>query len=99
MKRIDAIDLLQGSRDRLKALGVGRLFLYGSVARDQATSDSDVDLLIDPADSRFSIFSLAAVQDACADILGARAEVDDYAGYLRLPEFKRRIGDDLIRVF
>ena len=99
MKRIDAIDLLQRSRHRLAALGVGQLFLYGSVARDQAKADSDVDLLIDPADPRFSIFSLAAVQDACADILGVRAEVHDYAGFLRLAEFKRRIGDDLIRVF
>lgn len=99
MKRTDAIARLQQGCDRLKALGVGGLFLYGSVARDQARPDSDVDLLIDPADSGFTIFNLAAVQDVCAEILGAHAEVHDYGGYLRLPEFRRRVGGDLTRVF
>ena len=99
MKRDDAIKLLQRARNRLKALGVGQLFLYGSVARDQAIPGSDVDLLIDPADARFSIFNLVAVQDACAEILGAPAEVHDYDGYRRLPDFRRRVSPDLIRVF
>ena len=99
MKRNDVITKLQQGCDRLKALGVGGLFLYGSVARDQARPGSDVDLLIDPSDGSFSIFNLAAVQDVCADILGARAEVHDYGGYLRLPEFRRRVGNDLVRVF
>ena len=99
MKRIDAIDLLQSSRDRLKALGVGRLFLYGSVARDDAVAGSDVDLLVDPVDPDFSIFSLARVQETCTEILGAPAEVHDYDGYLRLAAFKRRVSPDLIWVF
>ena len=99
MRRDDAINRLQNNRDRLTRLGAGRLFLYGSVARDQATAASDVDLLVDPLDSDFSIFGLAHLQDACSDILGAPAEVHDYDGYLRLLTFKRRVGPDLIRVF
>ena len=99
MRRDDAINRLQQGRDRLTRLGAGRLFLYGSVARDEATSASDVDLLVDPLDTDFSIFTLGQLQDACADILGAPAEVHDYDGYLRLPAFKRRVGPDLIRVF
>lgn len=99
MKRSDAINRLHEGRHRLTKLGVGSLFLYGSVARDQAGPESDVDLLIDPQDPKLSIFGLAAIQDACSDILGAPAEVHDYDGYLRLPEFRRRVGDDLIRVF
>ncbi len=99
MQREDAINRLQQGRDRLTRLGVGRLFLYGSVARNEATPTSDVDLLVDPVDSDFSIFMLARLQDACADILGAPAEVHDYDGYLRLPAFRRRVDPDLIRVF
>jgi uncharacterized protein len=99
MRRDEAISRLKDGRRRLTELGVGRLFLYGSVARDQATAGSDVDLLIDPSDPAFSIFTLARVQDACADILGAPAEVHDYDGYVRLPEFQRRVKADLIRVF
>ena len=99
MQRDDAIQLLHGARRRLTDLGVGRLFLYGSVARDQAASGSDVDLLVDPLDSDFSIFSLARVQETCTEILGAPAEVHDYDGYLRLAAFKRRVSPDLICVF
>lgn len=99
MTRADAISLLTRHIDRLKALGVGELYLYGSVARDQAHVDSDVDLLIEPSDRRFSIFNLVRVQDAVAEILGASAEVHDYGGYRRLPEFRQRVGDDLVRVF
>ena len=99
MRRDDAINRLQNSRDRLTSLGAGRLFLYGSVARDEATAASDVDLLVDPVRPDFSIFGLAHLQEACSDILGAPAEVHDYDGYLRLPAFNRRVGSDLIRVF
>jgi predicted nucleotidyltransferase len=98
MRREEAILLLSRSRERLRALGVGELYLYGSVARDQADANSDVDLLIEPADARFSIFSLGNVQDAVSEILGAPAEVHDYGGYQRLPEFRQRVGD-LVRVF
>lgn len=99
MKRDEAIARLNRNRDRLRALGVGELYLYGSVARDEADSESDVDLLIEPADARFGIFNLASVQDACAEILGAPADVHDYGGYRRLPSFRLRVGADLIRVF
>ena len=99
MRRDDAINRLRQERHRLTGLGVGRLFLYGSVARDDAVAGSDVDLLVDPVDPDFSIFSLARVQETCTEILGAPAEVHDYDGYLRLAAFKRRVSPDLICVF
>ncbi|MBX3483254.1 nucleotidyltransferase domain-containing protein [Phenylobacterium sp.] len=99
MRRDEAIRRLKRGRRRLADLGVGRLFLYGSVARDQAAAGSDVDLLVDPADPAFSIFTLARVQQTCADLLGAPADVHDYDGYVRLAEFNRRVTPDLIRVF
>ena len=52
------------------ALGVGQLFLYGSVARNQAREDSDVDLLVEPSNQRFSIFDLVRLRDLCRTILG-----------------------------
>ena len=58
MQRDDALRLLRECREQLHALGVGQLFLYGSVARNQAREDSDVDLLVEPSSQRFSIFAL-----------------------------------------
>ncbi len=99
MQRDDALRLLRERREQLNALGVGQLFLYGSVARDEAREDSDVDLLVEPASQRFSIFDLVRVRDVCRTILGATADIHDYDGLRRLPEFRRRVGGDLVRVF
>jgi predicted nucleotidyltransferase len=99
MQRDDAIRLLQERREQLHALGVGQLFLYGSVARNEAREDSDVDLLVEPSNQRFSIFDLVRVRDLCRTILGTATDIHDYDGLRRLPEFRRRVSGDLIRVF
>lgn len=56
MKRQHAIDLLTQYRSKLKTrFGVTKLLLFGSTVRDTATSDSDVDILVDfdgPATSK-----------------------------------------------
>jgi predicted nucleotidyltransferase len=47
MRRHQALDLLQRSRDELRErFGVTRLALFGSVARDTASESSDVDILV-----------------------------------------------------
>jgi hypothetical protein len=99
MYRDDALRLLRERREQLRELGVGQLFLYGSVARDQAREESDVDLLVEPANRRFSIFDLVRLRDFCRTILGATADIHDYDGLRRLPEFRQRVSGDLIRVF
>ncbi len=40
------IDRIRGRRDQLDALGVRSLGLFGSVARGEERTDSDVDLLV-----------------------------------------------------
>jgi hypothetical protein len=47
MRRSDLIAQLQSHKESLLALGVGELYLFGSVARDEARDDSDVDLLVE----------------------------------------------------
>jgi predicted nucleotidyltransferase len=46
---------LIGQVEAIKALGATSLYIFGSTVRDDATSDSDIDLFIDhdrPAGSR-----------------------------------------------
>jgi hypothetical protein len=47
MKREEVLQILAANQERLKALGVKSLDLFGSVARDEARSDSDVDFLVE----------------------------------------------------
>jgi uncharacterized protein len=99
MRRDRALAELRSHRDRLRDLGVRGLYLYGSVARDEADEASDVDLLVEPADESFTVFDLVRVGDQCTQILGIQADIHDYGGYERLAGFRDRVGKDIVRVF
>lgn len=47
MQRDTILSLLKQHQGTLKALGVRSLALFGSVARDEATPDSDIDLVVE----------------------------------------------------
>jgi predicted nucleotidyltransferase len=47
MKRAKALKLLRDHRVEIATFGVKRLALFGSVARDMAQTDSDVDILVE----------------------------------------------------
>ena len=52
MTRDEVLAKLKSAEGALRALGVGELYLYGSVARDEADGESDVDLFMDPVPDR-----------------------------------------------
>lgn len=78
----------------LQKYGVTRLGIFGSVARDQATSESDVDVIVEmPPD----LFQMVHLRDDLEEILGAR--VDLIRLHKNLNAFlKRRIDDEAIYV-
>ncbi len=47
IKRDEVLAIIAAHREELRAMGVKSLDLFGSVARDEATSDSDVDFLVE----------------------------------------------------
>lgn len=52
MRRDDVIARLKEVEPALRAIGVGALYLFGSHARDEASTTSDVDIFIDPAPNK-----------------------------------------------
>jgi len=60
----------------LKAAGIVRLSLFGSVARGDASSGSDVDLVAEFDDSRqFSLLDMVGLENRLADILGVPVDL------------------------
>jgi uncharacterized protein len=47
MRRHEALEVLREHREELRALGVKEIYLFGSVARDEAGPKSDVDVLVE----------------------------------------------------
>ena len=75
MKRSKVISILNKHRQVLSdRYGVKSLALFGSVARDEATPASDVDLLVD-FDRSVGLFGLFALQDYLETILGCPVDL------------------------
>ena len=66
---------LVASEREIRALGVERLALFGSVARDQARADSDVDVLVQFSPGRKSYSTFLALSDLLESRLGHRVEL------------------------
>jgi predicted nucleotidyltransferase len=67
---------LRAHETELRRAGIRHLSLFGSLARGDATVDSDVDLAaeFDPA-ARMDLFRLAALERRIAEILGRRVDL------------------------
>jgi uncharacterized protein len=71
MNRSEAIAKLKTCADAVKARGATSLYLFGSSARDDARTDSDLDLFIDyDPDKKFSLVDIVSLQHFLEDTLG-----------------------------
>lgn len=75
MNRSEAIARLREHEAELRQLGVRRLYLFGSTARDEARDDSDIDLFFDYERGAFGLFELMDVKERASSILGRRADI------------------------
>jgi hypothetical protein len=65
--------------------------LFGSVLRDDFTSDSDVDVLVTFApDAGHGLFDLLHMQEEITEILGREVDLVSRAGIERSPNYIRR---------
>jgi predicted nucleotidyltransferase len=76
MKREEALKVLAAHRDELRSMGIERLSLFGSVARDEAGEGSDIDLLVEFASGTpIGIFEFLGVQEALSSLLGVEVDL------------------------
>ena len=76
MDKSTIIAKLRECEPELKAAGIVRLSLFGSVARGEASSESDVDLMAEfDAAKQFSLLDMVSLENRLADILCARVDL------------------------
>jgi len=96
MKQDALLQILKQENAELeKKFGVKSLLLFGSVARDEATPASDVDLLVE-FNRPVGYFGLFALQDYLEKLLGCSVDLgtpDSLKPYIR-----ERVMGELIRV-
>jgi hypothetical protein len=94
VRRADAIRLIKAHWSDLRALGVRSLSIFGSVARDEARADSDVDVIVE-FDEAVGYFHFFRVRRRLEQILGTRVDLTTIGG-LR-PELREGILAEAIR--
>jgi predicted nucleotidyltransferase len=92
--REDVQRRLSSERSELSTLGLRSVEIFGSVARGEATPDSDVDLLVE-FDRPIGLFHFFRVQRRLEQILGCR--VDLVMRDAVKPQLRERIFGEAVR--
>ena len=97
MERDQVSAALRAHETELHDAGGARLYLFGSVARQEDRPGSDVDLFFETDKRRFSLIELVDVQERVSGILGVEADVMTRASLH--PLLRDRIETEALRVF
>ena len=74
MKRDEVLKIISEHREQLEKLGVKSLLLFGSVARDEAGPDSDVDFLVE-LNGEMGLFEFIKIRLYLEDILNCSVDL------------------------
>ena len=92
MRRDEVISKLRAHEAELKAAGIVRLAIFGSVARGDNSPESDVDLLADfDKTKHYTLLTMGRLESRLADLLGTRVDLSS-------PEWlKESVKDQVLR--
>ncbi len=95
MRREQALDILSKHKSELSAkYGVTRIGIFGSVARNEATNSSDIDIVVEmPPD----LFQMVHMKEELEQLLVSSVDLIRYQKYLNAL-LKRRIDSEAIYV-
>ena len=98
MNRTEALRQLKRRADVIQSMGATSLYVFGSIARDDAKAGSDLDLFIDyDRDSRFNAFDLVGIKQYLEHELGVGVDVTTRDGLH--PMLRTDIERSAVRVF
>jgi predicted nucleotidyltransferase len=76
MNRDDVLARLRSHEPELKAAGIARLRLFGSVARGDQSAESDVDLLAEFDEAKsLSLIDVVGLENRLSDLLGVKVDL------------------------
>jgi predicted nucleotidyltransferase len=73
--KAETLGRLRDSAERIRACGVRRLDLFGSILRDDAQADSDVDLMVEFEPGAKSYDNFLRLSLLLEEVLGRRVEL------------------------
>jgi uncharacterized protein len=74
MKLNEALRILSTHKDEISKFGVGSLAIFGSVARNEARTDSDIDILVE-FDKPVGLFEFIDLKDYLEKVLQSHVDM------------------------
>jgi uncharacterized protein len=100
MRRDEVIAKLKATEPALRGFGVAALYLFGSYARDEAESGSDVDVFVDPAPDRdFGFLPFMDAYQTVQMAFGGAVEIDYSTRTGLSPYILRDVEREAVRIF
>lgn len=76
MRRVEVLEILAANREALREFRVKSLAIFGSVARNEATDSSDVDLLVEfDEGARVGLFTFVRLKQFLEGVLGRTVDL------------------------
>ena len=98
MNRTQAISRLRANAPSIRRMGATALYIFGSTARDEAQSTSDLDLFIDhDPTGRFSLIDLVGIKQFLEENLSVAVDVTTRSSLH--PMLRDDIEQSAVRVF
>jgi uncharacterized protein len=94
MRRADALSVLSSRQSELKQFGVKSLAIFGSVARDEARPDSDIDILVEFGQT-VGLFEFVRLKEYLEQLLGCT--VDLVTPDALRPQMRDRVLQEAVR--
>jgi uncharacterized protein len=100
MRRADVIARLKETEPTLRAFGVASLFLFGSHARDEAASESDVDVFVDPAPGKdFGFLPFMGAYEALQNAFNRQVDIGYSTRTGLSPHIRHNVEREALRIF
>lgn len=98
MQRDEVLTALREYEPELRAAGIVRLSVFGSTARNEARTDSDIDLLAAFDGARqLSLLDVIGIESRLSDLLGRPVDLIE-EGTLR-PRARQSVNREIVRAF
>lgn len=98
MKKNNIISTLKAHRAELEQAGIAHLFLFGSVARDDATEASDVDLFFDQTpDIPMGYIAMFGIENRLSKLLSCKVDLVPSDAFK--PHVEQNARRDAVQVF
>ncbi len=97
MKKEEVIKKLKENMDEIRKFGVKRIGIFGSVARDEADENSDIDFVVEFYENRGGMEDFVGIIDFLESIFGKKVDVLTPGGIenIRIKSIKNKIKREL----